>query len=262
MGIKLMIPALEAKKDEDSPKLTHAKKLLAEVSKFKVSNNCQKFAAALELKFRGVDKKVTPTTTPFARVFDIPKGKAYPIQNWCLFKNAKFTKIGDDAVASITKTMKSWGNGSRAIIACRWKSGRGHVFNLINIDDEIYLMDATANRMKPISSSSYIKENIDSKNSFGLIRTDSGSPDKDLVAATFDEEGDIRFALKKGDTGIRSPSTSSILAYLRYWKPKAGETFTVLQGSKTTKLEEVGKIKTTVEDARYGDDAVWGYEWV
>jgi len=262
MGIKLMIPALEAKKDEDSPKLAHAKKLLAEVSKFKVSNNCQKFAAALELKFRGVDKKVTITNSPWDRVFDVPKGSAYPIQNWCLFKNAKFTKIGEDAVASITKTMRGWGNGSRAIIACAWKSGRGHVFNLINIDNEIYLMDATANRMKPITESSYIKEKIDVKNSYGLIRTDSGSPDKSMIAATFGEEGDIRFALKKGDTGIRSPSTSSILAYLRYWKPKAGETFTVLQGSKTTKLEEVGKIRTTVEDDRYGDDVVWGYEWV
>jgi len=44
---------------DESSELKKAKAILGEVSKFKVSNNCQKFAVALELKFRGITKEPT-----------------------------------------------------------------------------------------------------------------------------------------------------------------------------------------------------------
>ena len=53
---------------DDPPEIKKAKQFLKELSKYKVDNNCQKFAAALELKYRGVNKKVTPTLSPFDRV--------------------------------------------------------------------------------------------------------------------------------------------------------------------------------------------------
>ena len=214
-------------------------------------------------KFRGTDKTITPTSSPWDRVFDVPKGASYPIQNWCLFKNRDFTPIREDAVDSITKTMTSWGKGSRAIIAVTWKTGRGHVFNLINTSNGVYLMDATANRLKPIDKSDYIKNKIDTNKSFGLIRTDSGSPDKSMVEATFEEEGEVRFALETSEgSRIRARSTPSILSYLSYFKPEKGDTFSVQRSKNNQPLEDCGKIRATGDTDDYGDSKVYWYKWI
>ena len=250
---------------DEPPEIKRAKKFLRELSKFKVSNNCQKFAAAMELKYRGTDKEVTPTASPFDRVFDVPRGSKSPHAMWHLFKSIDPVKLdGKDVVKKIEDRMREWGNGSRAFISTRWTSGSGHVFNLINIDGEIYLMDATAERFKLISKSDYLKNKADK---VVLVRSDKGTVDKDLVDTTF-EKCEDRFHLdfEKGGT-IRSPATNSIIGFLRLIANKEGETFVVNQYTeKTGEYRKIGKVRTLDKNRTYTDGefklVAWDYEWV
>ena len=261
--------ALESKDtkpdDPEDPEIKKAKKFLKELSKFKVDNNCQKFAAALELKYRGVSKEVTPTNSPFDRVFDVPHGSKSPHAMWHLFKKIDPVVIsGKDTVDQIESTMKKWGNGSRAIISTTWESGSGHVFNLINIKGEIYLMDATAERIKLVSKSDYLKNKT--KQAI-LVRSDNGTPDKDLIEATFEECKDrFRLDYEKGGT-IRSPATHSILGFLRLIGNKEGEVFVVNQyTAKTEKYSAVGKVRIIGKNRTYKSGEfkliAWDYEWL
>lgn len=250
---------------DDPPEIKKAKQFLKELSKYKVSNNCQKFAAALELKYRGVNKKVTPTLSPFDRVFDVPKGSKSPHAMWHLFKSIDpVTFTSKDILEKITDQMLKWGEGSRAFISATWESGSGHVFNLIVINKTVYLMDATANRFKKVSESDYLKKKAVSAT---LVRSDKGAVDKDLVDATFEECKD-RFHLdfEKGGT-IRSPATHSIIGFLRLIAHKKGETFVVNQYTeKTGEYRKIGKVRTLDKNRTYTDGefklVAWDYEWV
>ncbi len=241
----------DLKEKKESAPLKKAKKLLSSVSKFKVDNNCQKFAAALELKFRSIDQDVTPTSTPVDKVFDVPVGCGSPLANWCLSKKAKFVKISsDDPVKSIEGTMKSFGNGSRAIISVAWDSGRGHVFNLINIDNEIYLLDATANRCKLVSKSGYLKSNIDTKNSAGITRTDNLTIDKTMVEDIF-SKNEREFSLDES-----SKRYISVTAALSSNGAKNKEFVVYRKGKK------IGTVTCLSIREKYGDDyTVWNYKW-
>ena len=128
------------------------------------------------------------------------------------------------------------------------------------------MLDATANRAKPITKSSYLKDKTESAT---LYRTDSGSVDKEMVAATFGEEGRVRFTLAQGNKRIRSPSTGSVLSYLRLMCNSKGDIFEVFQYKESNSkdgYEQIGSIKTTGINAEYGEKpykvTVWDYEWV
>ena len=178
------------------------------------------------------------------------------LQNWCMFKNAKFTEIKGDPLTSIENTMKGWGDGARAICALTWKSGRGHVFNLINVKGEIWLADASANRLKLVKDSKYVKDETDGGKSLGLIRTDKGSPDKDMIDATFDDDFKCVVTRDKDNT---TPKTKfqSILAALNPMGVK-GETYSIRVGDKT-----IGKVKCKDVADTYGSDIkIWDYSWV
>ena len=233
----------EALNDKDPPAIKKVKEYLKSLD-YKASNACQKFAVALELKFRGIDRKVTDTSSPLSRCFDVPVGCSYPIQNWCMFKNSKFTKIKGDPLSSIETTMKGWGDGARAICSVGWKSGRGHVFNLLNIKREIWLADASANRLKLAKDSAYIKNEIDVNQSDGLIRTDTGSPDMDMLDATFDEDGrPYSVKMLPDETTIKRKFISI--------------TFEI-----NFKGKKIGIVKPTEIVQTYGDSIrVWGYNW-
>ena len=262
--------ALESKDTKpdypEDPEIKKAKKFLKELSKFKVSNNCQKFAAALELKYRGVNKEVTPTNSPFDRVFDVPRGSKSPHAMWHLFRKIDPVVIpGKDCVSKIESTMKKWGNGARAIISTTWESGSGHVFNLINIKGEIYLMDATAERIKLVSKSDYLKNKT---RQAILVRSDTGTPDEDLIDATFEKCTDkFHLHFEKGGT-IRSPSTHSILGFLRLIAHKEGEVFVVnwYDPARGDTYEKIGKVRTLGINRTYSDGefkyVAWDYEWL
>ena len=248
----------ESLEDKDSKELKQVKEYLKSLD-YKASNACQKFAVALELKFRGNTRKVTDTTSPFSRIFDVPVGSSYPVQNWCMFKNAKFTPISGDPVESITKTMKSWGNGARAICALTWKSGRGHVFNVLNIDNEIYLADASANRLKLLSSSNYVKNETDAKNSLGLFRSDTGTPDQKMLDILFGEESKPYTVRLNPDTTVKMKFESVVSALAHYSKGHdiKSDTFDVTEAGK-----KIGTVKPLEVVTTYGDHRFWGYKWL
>lgn len=250
----------EALDEKDPPEIKNVKKYLKELD-YKASNGCQKFAVALELKFRGINREVIATKTPLSRCFDVPVGRAYPIQNWMMFKNVKPTPISGDPVESITKTMKSWGKGSRAICAVTFTWGRGHVFNILNIDGEIYLADASANRFALLSKSGYMDE-VDAKKSIGLIRADTSTPDKDMVDATFDEESKPYSATMLPDKVTIKCKFISVLQVLHKYsadnKDISSKTFEI-----NFRGEKIGVVKPTKIVDTYGNNQirVWGYSW-
>lgn len=244
--------SLEDLKENNEPAaLKKAKKILSAISKFKVDNNCQKFAVALELKFRDIDKDVTPTSTPVDKVFDVPVGCESPMANWWISKKARFIKISsDDPAKSIESTMRSFGNGSRAIISVAWDSGRGHVFNLININNEIYLLDATANRCKLVSKSGYIKSNLDAQNSAGIMRADNLTIDKSMVEDTF-SKNEQEFSLD--DSTKRYISVTAALST----NGAKNKEFLVYRKGKKLGIARCLSIRE-----KYGDDyTVWNYTW-
>ena len=159
---------------------------LKELSKFKADNNCQSFAAALELKFRGQNVIVRTIPTPLDKVFDLPPGYKYPVANWCLFKHVEFDEFPSrDPIGFIQRVMRSYGNNARAFISITWKEGiGGHVFNLINVGDEPYAVDAQQKKIWKLSDCPYIKD-IDSEKSQGIIRTDNQSINPFLLQNTF-----------------------------------------------------------------------------
>ena len=265
-GISVENKSTDASGD-DPPEIKKAKQFLKELSKYKVGNNCQKFAAALELKYRGVDKEVTTTNTPWDRVFDVPKGSKSPHAMWHLFKKIDPVVIsGKDIFNRTESTMKKWGDGSRAIISATWESGSGHVFNLVNIRGEIYLLDATAQRLKLAAKSDYLTKRA---KQVVLVRSDNKTPDKDLIKATFDKsEEKFHLDFEKGGT-IRSPATGSILGFLRLIANKKGEVFIVnwYDPSRGDTYEQIGKVRTLDKDMVYKwyggmEYTVWNYEWV
>ena len=252
----------EALKDKDPPAIKKVKEYLKSLD-YKASNACQKFAVALELKFRGVTKKVTSTPSPVDPVFDVPVGCSYPLQNWCMFKNAKFTKISGDPVESITKTMQGWGNGSRAICSLTWKSGICHVFNVLNIDGEIYLADASANRFKPLKSSNYVKNETNVKESLGLIRSDTGTPDKDMLDILFgDDDARSKYTVTEmpGNVTVKMRFNSVLSALNHYLKDSksTSKTYEIYARGK-----KIGTVKPIEVVDKYGSDFfVWSYKWI
>ena len=259
MRFKISEAAMEALKEKEDKEPAELKKVRGYLSSLdkKASNACQRFAAALELKFRGVDKTVNSVNGPLDLVFDTPVGCAYPIQNWCLFKNVKYTPITGNPVDCITKTMTSWGNGARAMCWLKWKSGRGHVFNLLNIEGEIYLADASANRLKLVKDSDYVKNMVDAKASPGFFRTDKGSPDKDLIEDTFAEPTRcFSFRLENGDR-VRQRATFSVLHILNMFARKRGDVLTIARDDKV-----IGKVVAQEVVETYGEHAKhWSYRW-
>jgi len=255
MRINLGIEAKksEPKKEDDSTAIKKAKKFLEELNKFKRGNNCQKFAAALELRYRGIDVDVTQTARPDARTFDVPVGKASPYENWCLIKNAEFVKIEkDDPLKSVETTMLKWGEGSRAIIAVTWTgSHAGHVFNLTVIDGKVYLMDGTANRFKEIHDSDYLKNNIDADRSKGLLRSDKGSIDSQMKDDTFSDESN-EFGLDPDE--IKYPSVKRLLSV----NGKQGKEFVIYRKGK-----KLGTVKCESIEHKYSNfSTVWNYKWI
>ena len=209
---------------------------------------------------------MTPTNSPFDRVFDVPRGSKSPHAMWHLFRKIDPVVIpGKDCVSKIESTMKKCGNGSRAIISTTWESGSGHVFNLINIKGEIYLMDATAERIKLVSKSDYLKNKT--KQAI-LVRSDTGTPDEYLIDATFEKCTDkFHLDFEKGGT-IRSPSTHSILGFLRLIAHKEGEVFVVnwYDPARGDTYEKIGKVRTLGINRTYSDGefkyVAWDYEWL
>ena len=89
------------------------------------SENCQRCVVAYEARRRGYDVTAQPTY----------KGDQMPINGKYkneYFVGAKTESVGSvserKAVKNIESKMKSYGDGSRALVEVQWKGGGGHVF--------------------------------------------------------------------------------------------------------------------------------------
>lgn len=106
-----------------------------------------------------------------------------------------------------------------------------------------------------------MKNETDVKKSLGLIRTDSSSPDKDMLDATFDEEGrPYSVKMLPDETTIKSKFISILQALNAYSsgnKDISSKTFEI-----NFKGKKIGIVKPTEIVQTYGDSIrVWGYNW-
>lgn len=112
------------------------------------SENCQRCVVAYELRRRGYDVIAQPT-------YQGDKWKTskeingIPQDRWRgAFRHAKTELVGDQKMSktldNIENKMKEYGSGSRAVISIEYKGrgGRGHVFNVENVNGRIVYIDA------------------------------------------------------------------------------------------------------------------------
>lgn len=102
------------------------------------SQNCQRCIIATEARMRGYD--VTAHAT--YKGDTMPRGNNYANN----FKNAKIDAVGSRSKTrtekNIEKQMKSYGEGSRAVITVQWKGGRsGHVANVVTKNGKVWVYD-------------------------------------------------------------------------------------------------------------------------
>lgn len=112
------------------------------------SENCQRAVVATEARFRGYNVIAQPTyegdKLPNAAYVNPKTG----VRNsfWMgAFKGAKPERVGSTSVAktqqNLESKMKSYGNGSRAIMQVQWKGGGGHVLNVVQKNGKTYYYD-------------------------------------------------------------------------------------------------------------------------
>ena len=145
-------------------------------------NNCQSCALTLEAMMRGYDTEAVPHKK--GDPFYLANGEQHYLRD--CFKGKQSTqRVGEDkvnealaqgdiakaerlaknvgiirvieghTVAVNTKTdivsqMKTWGDGSRATLSVKWKSGGGHVINIINKGSEVFAIDAQQHRIREL----------------------------------------------------------------------------------------------------------------
>ena len=235
-------------------RIAEAKRILERLSKFEVSNSCQKFAAAVELAWRGEDVEVTGTERPDDRTFDVPVGRRSPYANWCLIRDGEFVKIPDgDPCTSIDGVMLGFGEGSRAVAFVTWReSGSGHVFDLAVIGGETYVLDATSRKLERVLDSEFLRENIDCGKSAGILRTDLGEVDPQMREDAFSGEGD-EFSLSPD-----GPKRNSVTRLLSE-NGESGKSFRIYRRGKY-----VGAVRCDSVAREYGDGwcVVWNYSWL
>lgn len=116
------------------------------------SMNCQRCVVAYELQRRGYKVEAQPTYA------NDKWNKAYNVGGTHMglwrgaFRHAKTVNVGasrgDKVLDNITKRMKAYGPGARAVVSINYKGvGEGHVFNVENVRGRIHYVDAqTGNR--------------------------------------------------------------------------------------------------------------------
>ena len=126
------------------------------------SNNCQRCVVAYEARRRGYDVFAQPTYSGDT----LPAG-----DNWKgAFVNPKTDHVGastpQKTQQNLENKMKSYGNGSRAIVSIP-----GHVFNCENVNGKIRYVDAQTNT---VYSSKNVFSRIGRKsNTSSIMRTDN-----------------------------------------------------------------------------------------
>lgn len=139
------------------------------------SMNCQRAVVAYELRRRGYDVTALhtykgDTLTMAART----KGEAVLTARWMgAFRGAKTDVVGartrKKAEKNLVNKMKSYGDGSRAVVYVRWNDKGGHVFNAEYKNGKMFYRDAQTG--KSVNIQHYLS--MARPQSVGLVRTDN-----------------------------------------------------------------------------------------
>ena len=104
-------------------------------------NNCQRCVIAYEARRRGYDVCAKPYLFRTTDLLQYDDQKGWP----SIFVNSVLEPCGanssKDLKANIYSKMKSWGEGSRAIVAVDFQQGYGHVFVAEYINGIVHYMD-------------------------------------------------------------------------------------------------------------------------
>ena len=110
--------------------------------------NCQRCVSAFEARMRGYD--VEARARILTSIDELPYMNAKT--GWLsVYDGATVTSVhkntGKACRTTIESEMLSWGDGARAIVRVRWKSGGGHVFNALQIDGQTVFVDPQSGSM-------------------------------------------------------------------------------------------------------------------
>lgn len=140
------------------------------------SLNCQRAVVAFEMLSRGYNVNALNTYKgdDLPKVAYVNKKLGTYEGKWKgAFKGAKNINVSatrtQGVVNNIEKQMKSFGDGSRAVIQVFWKNGGGHVFNAVRKNGKTYYVDAQTN--KHYKPNEVISKVVPSK--VNLVRTDN-----------------------------------------------------------------------------------------
>lgn len=135
------------------------------------TQNCQRCVSAFEARMRGYDVQALP------RILNGKDELPYmnTVTGWLsVYQNPVITNInratGKACMSAIEQKMSEWGEGARAIVRVRWKSGGGHVFNAVWQEGKIVFVDAQSGRM---DCSAYFGAGMIKPGQTKLIRIDN-----------------------------------------------------------------------------------------
>lgn len=171
----------------------------AEVDKYEKggpagNQNCQLCTWSMEAQFRGKNVLPRPVYSPRDIIFEK--------NGYDIVKNPVRESISnkDDVV----KKVKDAGNGSRFYTHVNWKDSQGgHEFIVVNIDSEVYVIDAQVGLVAPIKSKEtkmYFND-INYSNSF-LVRMDDKEFNEDTLKyndqrylVEWDDDKDVKYLI-------------------------------------------------------------------
>ena len=152
------------------------KNIVSKISKNRGSNNCQLCASCFELQLRGIPAYPRSVNTPRDIVFKTDS-------NWTFLKNGRKINLRKDLKTHVKEILNSAGDGSRFYCHNGWKgSTGGHVFNIINYKDDIYIIDCQAGKTVKIDDDNlYLNSNKVDYTRCYLIRTDNKEIDIEKI---------------------------------------------------------------------------------
>lgn len=141
--------------------------------------NCQRCAPAYELSRRGYDVEAKKFDGEYSGWMDVFKTEGYAedVENW-VSNSGKTLWTGNPsrldapadtlrlmgrgpkgATKTIEEAMTRWGEGSRAVMCVKWKSGGGHIVNVENVGGKVVIYDSQVN-MSTEDIEEYLKSTI------------------------------------------------------------------------------------------------------
>lgn len=176
----IMLEAADLLKEDDKNKEKNIRKIISKISSYGKSENCQLCAGCFEMQMRGIDMVPRQVLSPRDVIFKDNK--------WQFLKNCRrisLSNYSENQKDLIKKIVLKHGPGSRYYVHVRWlgddgKLAGGHIFNIINLDNVVYIVDCQDNVFIPIDRDRKYFNKISLKHT-SLVRTDTLEIDKDLL---------------------------------------------------------------------------------